>query len=60
MGNVWIGARMNFRYKEMKRFDALVIIFSWSLWKQINAKVLSKHSLALQLNGSSQENHGQI
>jgi hypothetical protein len=37
----WKAARGRFRKKEKQGFDALVILITWRLWKQRNARVFN-------------------
>jgi nuclear pore complex protein Nup210 len=44
----WIRARREVQKSDRRRFDSLVILVAWTLWKQRNARVFG--NVRLQLN----------
>jgi hypothetical protein len=49
--NWWKNARGRFRKKEKQGFDALVILITWRLWKQRNARVFNNHRKQFSVQG---------
>ena len=41
----WLQARERFRKQDRRKFDTLVILVAWMLWKQRNAQVFGRASM---------------